>query len=129
LVVIPQLNTVCAVDFVSDTLYGKRWFRTWNILDEGVREGGDRSGYIVAGGTGDPSAEQVAAWRDQPQEIQFDKGPNLMADCFTTWCATGAIELLYIQPGSLNTFSERVQSHLSDRGPQCLSLRAVRAGP
>jgi len=39
LVGIPQPNTVWAVDFMSDTLYGGRRFRTLNVLDEGVREG------------------------------------------------------------------------------------------
>src|SRR5207302_5329290 len=38
LVVIPQPNAVWAVDFMSDTLYGGRRFRTLNVLDEGVRE-------------------------------------------------------------------------------------------
>lgn len=39
LTVVPQPNAVWAVDFMSDTLYGGRRFRTLNILDEGVREG------------------------------------------------------------------------------------------
>lgn len=38
-VVLPQANAVWAVDFMSDTLYGDRRFRTLNVLDEGVREG------------------------------------------------------------------------------------------
>lgn len=36
---LPQPNVVWAVDFMSDTLYGGRRFRTLNVLDEGVREG------------------------------------------------------------------------------------------
>lgn len=36
--VIPQPNVVWALDFMGDTLYGGRRFRTLNILDEGVRE-------------------------------------------------------------------------------------------
>ena len=36
--VLPQLNAVWAVDFMSDTLSGGRRFRTLNSLDEGVRE-------------------------------------------------------------------------------------------
>jgi len=39
LAVIPQPNAVWALDFMRDTLYGGRRFRTFNILDEGVREG------------------------------------------------------------------------------------------
>jgi hypothetical protein len=38
LVVLPQPNAVWAVDFMSDTLYGGRRFRTLNVLDEGVRD-------------------------------------------------------------------------------------------
>jgi putative transposase len=38
LVVLPQPNVVWAVVFMSDTLYGGERFRTFNILDEGVRE-------------------------------------------------------------------------------------------
>ena len=33
---IPQHNVVWAIDFMSDTLYGGRRFRTLNVLDEGV---------------------------------------------------------------------------------------------
>ena len=39
LLVMPQPNAVWAMDFMSDTLYGGRRFRTLNVLDEGVREG------------------------------------------------------------------------------------------
>jgi putative transposase len=39
LVVVPQPDVVWAVDFMGDTLYGGRRFRTLDILDEGVREG------------------------------------------------------------------------------------------
>lgn len=34
----PQPNVGWAVDFMSDTLYGGRRFRTFNLLDEGVPE-------------------------------------------------------------------------------------------
>ena len=34
-------NEVWAVDFMSDALYHGRRFRTFNVLDEGVREGLD----------------------------------------------------------------------------------------
>jgi putative transposase len=34
----PQPNVGWAKDFMSDTRYGGRRFRTFNLLDEGVRE-------------------------------------------------------------------------------------------
>lgn len=110
LVVVPQPNVVWAVDFMSDTLYGGRRFRTFNILDEGVREG-----LAIEVDTSLPAErvvrvlEQVVAWRGQPQAIRLDNGPELMAERFMSWCAERAIELRYIQPGKpdQNAFIER----------------------
>jgi putative transposase len=110
LAVVPRPNVVWAVDFMSATLYGGRRFRTFHILDEGVREGlaievdtslsAERVGRVL---------EQVVAWRGQPQAIRLDNGPELMAERFMSWCAERAIELRYIQPGKpdQNAFIER----------------------
>ena len=110
LVVIPQPNTVWAMDFMSDTLYGGRRFRTLNVLDEGVREG-----LAIEIDTSLPAErvirvlEQVVAWRGQPQAIRLDNGPELLADRFVTWCTERGIALRYIPPGKpdQNAFIER----------------------
>lgn len=110
LTVIPQPNAVWAVDFMSDTLYGGRRFRTLNILDEGVREG-----LAIEIDTSLPAErvirvlDQVVAWRGRPQALRLDNGPELLADRFITWCADRGIELRYIQPGKpdQNAFIER----------------------
>ena len=100
LVVVPEPNAVWAVDFMSDTLYGGRRFRTLNILDEGVREG-----LTIEVDTSLPAErvvrvlEQVVAWRGRPQAIRLDNGPELIAEQFMTWCEDRGIELRYIQPG------------------------------
>jgi putative transposase len=94
LTVSSQPNAVWAVDFMSDTLYGGRRFRTLNILDEGVREG-----LAIEVDTSLPAErvirtlEQVVAWRGYPQAIRLDNGPKLLADRFVTWCADRGIEL------------------------------------
>lgn len=110
LVVVPQPNVVWAVDFMSDTLYGGRRFRTLNVLDEGVREG-----LAIEVDTSLPAErvirvlEQVVSWRGRPHAIRLDNGPELLADRFVDWCAAHAIELRYIQPGKpeQNAFIER----------------------
>ncbi len=100
LAVIPQSNAVWAVDFMSDTLYGGRRFRTFNVLDEGVREG-----LAIEIDTSLPAErvirvlEQVVSWRGQPQAIRLDNGPEFLADRVITWCAERAIQLWHIQPG------------------------------
>jgi putative transposase len=110
LAVIPQPNAVWAVDFMSDTLYGGRRFRTLNVLDEGVREG-----LAIEVDTSLPAErvvrvlDQVVAWRGQPPALRLDNGPERLADRFVTWCAERGIELRYIQPGKpdQNAFIER----------------------
>lgn len=100
LTVIPQPNAVWAIDFMSDTLYGGRRFRTLNILDEGVREG-----LAIGVDTSLPAErvirvlDQVVAWRGHPQALRLDNGPELLAERFITWCSERGIELRYIQPG------------------------------
>jgi putative transposase len=107
---VPQSNVVWALDFMSDTLYGGRRFRTLNVLDEGVREG-----LAIEIDTSLPATrvirvlDQVMAWRGRPQALRLDNGPELVADGFITWCAEHGIELRYIQPGKpvQNAFIER----------------------
>ena len=110
LIVLPQPNAVWALDFMSDTLYGGRRFRTLNILDEGVREV-----LAIEVDTSLPAErvirvlEQVVAWRGQPQAIRLDNGPEFLADRFASWCVDRGIALRYIQPGkpNQNAFIER----------------------
>ena len=85
----PHPNVVWALDFMSDTLYGGRRFRTLNILDEGVREV-----LAIEVDTSLPAErvirvlEQVTAWRGQPQAIRLDNGPEFLADRFATGVRT-----------------------------------------
>jgi len=94
LVVAPQTNVAWAVDFMSDTLYGRRRFRTLNVLDESVREG-----LAIEIDTSLPVervirvSEQVVTWRGRPQAIRLDNGPELIAERFMRWCAERGIEL------------------------------------
>jgi putative transposase len=108
--VIPLPNVVWGLDFMSDALYSGRRFRTFNILDEGVREALDividtsiQSGRVVR------ALEQVASWRGYPRAIRCDNGPEFLAQVFVDWCRAHGIELRYIQPGkpNQNPFVER----------------------
>ena len=102
LTVLPQPNAVWAVDFMSDTLYGGRRFRTLNVLDEGVREGlAIEIDTSLLQHSDQPLGGQVVTWWGEPQAIRLDNGPELLADRFITWCADRGIELRYIQPGIL----------------------------
>ena len=108
---VPALpNVVWSVDFMHDTLYVGRRFRTLNVLDEGVREILD-----IEVDTSLPSErvvrvlEQLKGWRGTPEAIRCDNGPELLSETFLSWCEENEVEIRYIQPGkpNQNAFIER----------------------
>lgn len=104
------MNVVWALDFMRDTLYGGKVFRTLNVIDEANRGG---LGIDVAVGI---PAMRVVAFMEQltdlhgrPQAIRCDNGPELTSEAFTDWCKRQDIELRFIQPGKpdQNAYIER----------------------
>lgn len=103
-------NQIWAVDFMHDALFGGRKFRTFNVLDEGAREG-----LAIEVDTSLPAArvirvmEQLKSWRGLPKALRLDNGPEFLAGQFVAWCDSHGIELRYIQPGkpNQNAFVER----------------------
>lgn len=93
-------NEVWAVDFMSDALYIGRRFRTFNVLDEGVREAlaieidtslpGERVVRVL---------ERLCAWRGAPKAIRCDNGPELTSKALVDFCDNTGIAIRYIQPG------------------------------
>lgn len=110
LVAAPTLNMMWAIDFMVDTLYDGRQFRTFNVLDESNREG-----LAIEVGTTLPSLrviavlEELIALHGTPSALRLDNGPELTSRALTAWCAARGIALRYIQPGqpSQNAFIER----------------------
>ena len=106
----PALNHTWALDFMTDTLYDGRRFRTLNVLDEGVREVLDIE--VDTSLTGERVirvVERIAEWRGMPKAIRCDNGPELISQVFVEWCQRHQIELRHIQPGkpNQNPFIER----------------------
>lgn len=98
-----QPNQVWSMDFMSDSLYGGRVFRTLNIVDDYNRE-------VVAIeiDTSLPSLrvvrvlEQLAAWRGLPHKLRVDNGPEFTSGTLTAWAEQRGVTLQYIQPGKPN---------------------------
>jgi len=105
-----RLNEVWAIDFMHDALYRGRRFRTFNVLDEGNREG-----LAIEVGTSLPASRvirvlsQLVALYGRPDRLRLDNGPELTSQVLTEWCAQRGIGLQYIQPGKpvQNAFLER----------------------
>ena len=80
LVVPAAPNEVWSIDFMHDSLYGGRPFRTFNVLDDGVREILD-----IEVDTSLPGPrivrvlERIKAWRGTPKAIRCDNGPELLS--------------------------------------------------
>ena len=110
LLVEPRMNAVWALDFMRDTLYSGRVFRTLNVIDEA---NGDALGIDVA--VSIPATRvttfltQMIDLHGRPTAIRCDNGPELTSRAFTDWCKEEAIELRFIQPGKpdQNAYIER----------------------
>ncbi len=104
------LNQTWALDFMTDTLYDGRRFRTLNILDEGNREG-----LAIDAGMSLPSVRVISVLEDlvalygAPKALRVDNGPELTSIALTRWCAQQHIAIHYIQPGKpqQNAYTER----------------------
>ena len=105
-----ELNRVWALDFMRDTLYDGRPFRTLNVIDEGNREA-----LRIECGTSIPSTRVVRVMNQlievygKPEALRLDNGPELTADAFVDWATEHAVKLMFIQPGkpNQNAFVER----------------------
>ncbi len=106
----PTLNQTWALDFMHDSLYDGRVFRTLNVLDQGNREG-----LAIDVGFSLPSRrviallEELVALHGAPVTLRLDNGPEFLAPALTSWADAHGISLDFIQPGkpAQNAFIER----------------------
>jgi putative transposase len=94
------LNETWAMDFMQDRLHDGRRFRTFNVIDEGNREG-----LAIEISPSLPSVrfisvlDELIAQHGKPARIRCDNGPEFRSLAFTRWSEEQKIEILYIQPG------------------------------
>ena len=110
LVVPARPDRMWSMDFMHDTLYHGKRFRTLNVLDEGVREV-----LAIEIDTSLPAErvirvlEQLKESRPLPEQIRVDNGPELVSSKLVAWCETNGVRLHHIQPGkpTQNAYIER----------------------
>ncbi len=82
-VVEARANAEWSLDFMSDTLYHGRRFRTLNVLDEGVREALDIViDTSIPGGRVVRTLDRLIEWRGKPDAIRVDNGPEYLSQVF-----------------------------------------------
>jgi putative transposase len=110
LVAPPTLNQTWALDFMRDTLYDGRVFRTLNILDQGNREAlAIEIGFSLPSRRVIAVVEELLALHGAPRTLRMDNGPEFLALRLTDWAERHGIGLDFIQPGkpAQNAFIER----------------------
>lgn len=106
----PALNQTWAIDFMRDTLYDGRVFRTLNVLDQGNREAlAIEVGFSLPSRRVIELLEQLVALHGAPSALRMDNGPEFIALRLTDWAEQRRIALEFIQPGkpAQNAFIER----------------------
>jgi transposase InsO family protein len=125
------INAVWALDFMHDTLYSGRTFRTLNVIDEADRGclGIDLSTSILAARV-IRFVEQLIEIHGKPAAIRCDNGPELTSYDFTEWCKAKDIALRFIpaRQAGPERVHRALQPHLPRGGAQRLPVRLDRRG-
>ena len=106
----PTLNQTWALDFMRDTLYDGRVFRTLNVLDQGNREAlAIDIGFSLPSRRVISLLDELVALHGAPVALRLDNGPEFLALRLTDWADHRGIVLDFIQPGkpAQNAFIER----------------------
>lgn len=110
LAVPPQPNEMWSADFMADSLWSGRSFRTFNVIDDFNREG-----LRIEIDTSLPGPRIVRALdelveiRGAPKRMRLDNGPEFISQALADWAARHAVQLQFIQPGkpTQNAYIER----------------------
>ncbi len=108
---VPETINLCwSIDFMSDSLFCGRRFRTFNVVDDFNREV-----LAIEIDIGLPAErvkrvlDRVVAWRGYPSKLRMDNGPELISCVLADWAEEHGVELEFIQPGkpTQNSYVER----------------------
>ena len=99
-----------AMDFMSDSLFCGRRFRTFNVVDDYNREA-----LAIEVDLSLPAPrvirvlERIVAWRGYPAKIRMDNGPEFVSAALAEWADEHAVQLEFIKPGkpTQNSYIER----------------------
>ena len=98
-----QPNKVWSADFMSDSLYAGKRFRTFNVIDDFNRE--ILTIEIDTSLTSKRLIRVFERLRDQrglPEVLRVDNGPEFLSGEFVGWAQSVGMMIHYIQPGKPN---------------------------
>ena len=107
----PAVANYCwSMDFMSDSLFCSRRFRTFNVVDDFNREV-----LAIEIDLNLPAPrvirvlERIVAWRGYPSKLRMDNGPEFISAALAEWAEDHDIALEFIKPGkpTQNSYVER----------------------
>ncbi|GAA6151365.1 hypothetical protein NBRC116587_07840 [Pseudoteredinibacter isoporae] len=99
-----EANHCWSMDFMSDSLFGGRRFRTFNrealAIEIDLNLPAPRVIRVL---------ERAVAWRGYPNKLRMDNGPEFISTALAEWAEEHSIELEFIKPGkpTQNSYVER----------------------
>lgn len=96
-------NLVWSADFMSDSLYVGKRFRTFNVIDDFNRE--ILAIEVDTSLTGKRLIrvfERLQKERGLPDTLRVDNGPEFLSSDFIVWAESVGMTINYIQPGEPN---------------------------
>lgn len=105
-----QMNQCWSMDFMCDSLFCGRRFRTFNVVDDYNREA-----LAIEVDLSLPAArvvrvlERLVVWRGYPAKIRMDNGPEFVSATLAQWADEHGVQLEFIKPGkpTQNSYVER----------------------
>lgn len=98
---VPEAMNQCwSMDFMHDSLFCGRQFRTFNVVDDFNREA-----LAIEVDLNLPAPriirvlDRVAAWPGYPVKVRMDNGPEFISAAIADWAEQHEIELEFIQKG------------------------------
>jgi len=105
-----SMNQSWSIDFMSDSLWDGRRFRTFNVVDDYNREA-----LAIEVDLNLPAErvirvlDRLVAWRGFPQQLRMDNGPEFISLAMADWSEKHGVHLEFIEKGkpTQNSFVER----------------------
>jgi putative transposase len=96
-----SINQVWSMDFMHEQLDDRRTSRLLNVIDGFNREAiGMEVDFSLPPKRVILEFKQIITWREMPEVIRCDNGPEYISAVIQTWAQEWVVRLEYIQPGN-----------------------------